>query len=448
VSDAARDVLSRAGMSAANVMLCERAFASARTGWTALHGRGPAACSLFVPGRIEVLGKHTDYAGGTTLTCAVERGICAVYSGRRDGLVRIVDTIDMRAIEFPIAPDLAIPTRDWGNYPMTVARRVARNFEPPLVGVDFSFRNTLPVSAGMSSSSALITAVFLTIAEVNRLQDREVYREHVHGLADLAGYLGSVENGQAFGALAGDHGVGTFGGSEDHTAILCSEPGRVGHFEFCPGRRLAALAVPEEYTFAIASSGIVAQKTGNARDRYNRASLLVGEILRMWRDATGEQHETLRAAVHSRPDAPARLESAIREGRSDAFLPADLAQRLAHFLLENETLVPAAARALTDGDLDAFGRVANESQKGAENLLMNQVPETIALARFARELGATASSAFGAGFGGSVWALVPATDAQEFADRWRARYQAIARPRVLARSTFFLTAPGPPAIAL
>ena len=448
MSEAARGLLSRAGMSAENLMLCERAFASARTGWTAMQGRGAQARSLFVPGRIEVLGKHTDYAGGATLTCAVERGVCAVYSARRDGLVRVVDMTDRRAIEFPMVPDLAIPMGDWANYPMTVARRVARNFEPPLAGVDFSFRNTLPVSAGMSSSSALITAVFLAIAEVNRLGDRDGYRKHVHGLADLAGYLGSVENGQPFGALAGDHGVGTFGGSEDHTAILCSEPGRVGYFEFCPGRRIATLPVPKDYTFAIASSGIVAQKTGNARDRYNRASLLVGEILRLWRDATGESHDTLGAAVHSRPDAPARLESAIREGHSDAFLPADLAKRLAQFLLENEELVPAAARALADGNVDAFGRVADESQKGAEGLLMNQVPETIALARIARELGAAASSAFGAGFGGSVWALVPANDAQGFADRWRARYKEIARPRVLARSTFFLTAAGPPATAL
>jgi galactokinase len=448
VSDAASGVLSGTGMSDANLMVCERAFASARSGWTALQGRGPDARTLFVPGRIEVLGKHTDYAGGATLTCAVERGICALYSARRDGLVRIVDTIDNRPLEFPIAPDLAIPIGAWANYPMTVARRVARNFEGPLVGVDFSFRNTLAVSAGMSSSSALITAVFLALADVNRLRDRNVYREHVHGLEDLAGYLGSVENGQPFGALAGDHGVGTFGGSEDHTAILCSARGRVGHFEYCPGRRIATLPVPEDYTFAIASSGIVAQKTGNARVRYNRASLLVGEILRIWHDATGERHETLRAAVHSGADAPARLESVIREGQSDAFLPNDLAKRLAHFLLENEALVPAAARALADGDVNAFGRVADESQRGAEDLLMNQVPETIALTRFARELGAAASSAFGAGFGGSVWALVRASDAQAFAERWRAHYARLARPRVFARSSFFLTAAGPPAIAL
>ena len=445
MSSGSADILVREGMSPTSAGLCAAALAVAHDGWAALAGHAADAQLLFVPGRIEVLGKHTDYAGGATLTCAVERGVCAVYSGRRDAVVRIVDTIDHRAIEFAFAADLAIPIGDWANYPMTVARRLARNFDPPLAGVDLSFRNTLPVSAGMSSSSALITAVFLALADVNRLQDRPPYRQHIHGTADLAGYLGSVENGQPFGALSGDHGVGTFGGSEDHTAILCSEPGHVGHFEFCPGRRIATLPLPDGYTFAIASSGIVAQKTGNARARYNRASLLVAEILRMWREATGELHETLRAAVHSAPDTRARLQSIIRGGRTGAFASADLEQRLAHFLLENETVVPAAAGALAVGDVEAFGRIADESQRGAEHLLANQVSETVALVRLARERGAVAASAFGAGFGGSVWALVPAVEAHRFEVDWRTRYQTVIAPRVFARSSFFLTAPGPPA---
>jgi galactokinase len=435
-------------MSPPNAALCDRAFEEARAGWLRLVASGRDARALFVPGRIEVLGKHTDYAGGATLTCAVERGVCAVYSPRVDTVVHLHDTSGHRRIEFPVTPDLAIKAGDWSNYPMTVARRLARNFDPPLMGVDLAFRNTLPVSAGMSSSSALITAMFLALADVNRLQDRPAYRAHVHGLTDLATYLGTVENGQPFGALVGDRGVGTFGGSEDHTAILCSQPGRIGHFEFCPGRRLDSLPVPAASVFAIATSGVVAQKTGNARDRYNRASQLVAEILRLWREATGPGDETLRAAVHSEAEAGRRLAAIVREGHSDAFPSADLGRRLEHFLLENESLVPAAARALAAGDVESFGRAADASQRGAEDLLQNQVPETVALARMARELGATAASAFGAGFGGSVWALVNEADAPSFPERWRAQYRSVVSRSVLARATFFVTAAGPPATTL
>ena len=117
-------------------------------------------------------------------------------------------------------------------------------------------------------------------------------------------------------------------------------------------------------------------------------------------------------------------------------------------MLENETLVPAASRALAASDVEGFGKIADASQRGAEDLLQNQVSETVSLARTARELGAAAASAFGAGFGGSVWALVKQSDAQSFFERWKAQYQSVASRPVLARASFFVTAAGPPATAL
>ena len=76
----------------------------------------------------------------------------------------------------------------------------------------------------MSSSSAMVVAFFLALAKINRLSERPEYRENIHNQEDLAGYLATIENGQTFRKLAGDNGVGTFGGSEDHTAILCAKP--------------------------------------------------------------------------------------------------------------------------------------------------------------------------------------------------------------------------------
>src|SRR5262249_3991142 len=56
-----------------------------------LERLGPGEHRFFVPGRIEVLGKHTDYAGGRSLLCAVERGFCLAVSPRADRLLRIRD---------------------------------------------------------------------------------------------------------------------------------------------------------------------------------------------------------------------------------------------------------------------------------------------------------------------------------------------------------------------
>jgi len=72
------------------------------------------------------------------------------------------------------------------------------------------------------------------------------------------------------------------------------------------------------------------------------------------------------------------------------------------------------------------------------------VPETVALAREARQLGARAASAFGAGFGGSVWALVRQPDVPSFLTAWRARYQE-QFPDAAAGASFFETRPGPSA---
>jgi galactokinase len=429
-------------MSADGASRAGEAFAIARAAWDALDPPRPPRW-LFVPGRIEVLGKHTDYAGGTTLTCAIERGFCFLYSLRADRMLRMVDAGRGEETAFEIAPDLDVAAGRWPAFPMTVARRLARNFGGGLAGADVAFISTLPGCAGMSSSSALITGTYLVLADANRLAARPEYLANIPDRAALAGYLGSIENGSAFGALAGDRGVGTFGGSEDHAAILCSRPGHAGAFEFCPVRQVGALPLPEGCTFVLAASGIIADKTGNARDDYNRASAQVAEILRRWRSATGRSDDTLRAAVRSGGDALERLRAVLRHPEDDARA---LVRRLQHFVVENERLVPAAIAALTGHDAAAFGEIVDESQRAAEDLLGNQVPETIALARSARELGAIAASSFGAGFGGSVWALVHAGDAERFAAEWRAEYARTASVAALTGSVFFRTQAGPAAL--
>ena len=78
----------------------------------------------------------------------------------------------------------------------------------------------------------------------------------------------------------------------------------------------------------------------------------------------------------------------------------------------------------------------------AETHLGNQVPETVTLQRSARELGAVAASAFGAGFGGAVWALVPESEADEFLTRWATLYQKKHR-RASREAVFFLSRAGP-----
>ena len=109
--------------------------------------------------------------------------------------------------------------------------------------------------------------------------------------------------------------------------------------------------------------------------------------------------------------------------------------------------MPSALDALNAGAFDEFGRLVDRSQEAAERLLGNQVAETSALAALARTNGALAASAFGAGFGGSVWALVESARAEAFLTAWRRAYRG-GHPKAAASSAFFITRPGPGAGSL
>jgi galactokinase len=396
----------------------------------------------FVPGRIEVLGKHTDYAGGRSVVAAAERGFCTIVWPRDDDQVTMTDAVRAETIDFRLHPNLVPRSDRWSNYPMTVARRVARNFPNARRGADITFASDLPRAAGMSSSSAMIVAVFLALADANALLAYGEPAELFDDPTKLAGYLACIENGQTFGALEGDCGVGTFGGSEDHTAILCAEPNKLSQFAYCPVEFELAIPMPAHYTFAIGASGVKAEKTGAAREKYNTASRLAAALVELWRRETGRNDPHLAAVLGSGPDAPAHFQRIVAAARETPFDAAALSKRLEHFMVESGQIIPAAGRALANGDLVTFGRLVDRSQHAAEQLLGNQVPETIHLAASARRLGATAASAFGAGFGGSVWALIPAAETDAFVAAWADDYRQ-KFPENAQTSSFFSTAAGP-----
>ena len=408
------------------------------------ESRGRRLHAMFVPGRIEVLGKHTDYAGGRSLVACLEQGFCLVAVARSDRRVTMVDAAREETIGFDLDPQLVPRAGHWSNYPMTVARRIAGNFPEATRGAEIAFASDLPPAAGMSSSSAMMVAVFLALADVNQLMESPRYRENIHDLTDLAGYLGTVENGQTFASLEGDRGVGTFGGSEDHTAMLCAGANQVSQFAYCPVRFERAIPLPEDYTFAIATSGIAAEKTGAAMDKYNAASRLASTIAELWRHETGRHDPHLAAALGSGPNAAEQLRSILRAAETDLGEAGPLEKRLEHFLAENEEILPPAADAMAAGDVAGFGQLVDRSQRAAEELLGNQIPETSYLALSARRCGAAAASAFGAGFGGSVWALVRKSQTEPFLASWAKSYRA-EFPESARSALFFPTAAGPAA---
>ena len=108
----------------------------------ALDARGAKSrsrLSIWSPGRIEVFGKHTDYAGGRSLLIAVERGFIARAAPRGDSRVCVVDAASGIACQTLLDISATAPDGHWSNYVATVARRIARNYPDARRGVDIAF---------------------------------------------------------------------------------------------------------------------------------------------------------------------------------------------------------------------------------------------------------------------------------------------------------------------
>ncbi len=432
----------------------------------AAAGTRPAA-AFAIPGRIELIGKHVDYAGGRSLTCAVDRGFCVVATPRTDCRLVLHDVGRGQQATIPLATNLRgiishAPTQDagWTRYPQALVHRLVEDFPSfaACAGVTLAFDSDLPAAAGISSSSALVVAIWLPLAWAARRAGASLPPE-LEQPETLAGYLGAAESGRPFpiparerAAPAGEthpgrgsqRGVGTLGGAQDHTAILCARQGCLLQARYAPERierwlRPAAGLPP--LRFVIQPSGVTAHKAGGAQEAYNRLANEAQAIAACWRQVSGDDSPTLGAAL----DAGAEPEALHRACRSDAAL----ARRLEQFLSEEASVV-AAGDALARGDLETFGTVIARSHTLAESHLGNQIPETSFLVRAAIDLGAQAASAFGAGFGGAVWTLVAPDRVPEFQTAWHARYAARFPEHLQPiaddeQTAGFVTSPGPPA---
>ena len=375
--------------------------------------------SLFVPGRIELFGKHVDYGGGPSLTCAIGEGITASFEPMDRPVIELRDDLTGRTARVPLRADARPGGAHGGTYVAAVARRMSRDFAPLRVGVRIHTASSLPRSSGLSSSSAFITLLAIAVTRVNALPERGIWRKHIPTRLAFAEYCGAIEMGAPFGPFAGERGVGTRGGAQDHTAILCNDADSVGAFRYLPAEVMGRATVPAHWTILVGVSGVRATKTGGAREDYNRAADLVRTLLTRWNAAEGRSDVSLAAALNSSPQASERLTQLASYG-DDA--PLQLA-RLDQFRAETERIVPAALVAISSADGAALGRLGVESQQRAEVALRNQIPETMFLTRAAMDAGAHASTAFGAGFGGAVWAIVDTADADAVEERWRASYE-------------------------
>jgi galactokinase len=190
---------------------------------------------------------------------------------------------------------------------------------------------------------------------------------------------------------------------------------------------------------------VAAEKTGAALESYNRLARGAAALLELW-NTSEPPEESLASALKSHPGAEERLTSMIRNSSVEGWSAAALEDRLRQFVREDRR-VPEAMRAFDACDEHEIGRIAVASQEDSRTLLRNQVDETLVLSRLALERGAIGARSFGAGFGGSVWAIVTGqrTTAEKCARRGLDEYR-IAKPD--RKSVAFIARPAPGVVEL
>ena len=225
--------------------------------------------------------------------------------------------------------------------------------------------------------------------------------------------------------------MGTFGGSQDHTAILGSKNSHLSQFSFAPVRHEKDIFIPSEYCFVIGVSGVISEKTGGAKEKYNQVSLMVSDILNKWNG-----HENTLAQIIENVGIE-ELKNFISEN-SFSFPNQDLLNRIEQFHTESFIIIPQVSKYLERNQYEKIGDLIDLSQQNAEKFLQNQTVETVYLQRSARKIGAIAASAFGAGFGGSVYALVKISESRNFCDEWENIYLK-QFPQLAKNTKFFQT---------
>jgi len=336
------------------------------------------------PGRVNLIGEHTDYNDGFVLPLAIDRLVLAA-AGRRDG-----GRLRLWSLQSGPPADLELawigPGRvgGWAAYPAGVAWALARA-GVEVGGADLVVDGDVPAGAGLSSSAALECATATALADLAGA-----------GLdpTALAGVARRAEN----------EVVGVPSGVMDQ---MVSMLGRAGHALFLDTRSLAAEQVP----LPLAAAGLC---------------LLVLDTRAGHRLVDGAYADR-RAACEAAAAAlgvPALRDATLAQVEAAAAtLGAEGAARARHVVTENARVLEAVAL-LRSGDLDRLGPLLAASHASLRDDYEVSSPELDTAVEAAMDAGAAGARMTGAGFGGSAIALVRAELAGRVGDRVREAFAA------------------------
>jgi len=365
-------------------------------------GRFGGACQVIAraPGRVNLIGDHTDYNDGFVLPIATQQALRIAGAARDDSILRVYSADRNEERTWPIGSWTSGDHPGWTAYVAGVAELLLGG-ATSAGGCDLLIESTIPTGGGLSSSAALEIGVGLAISEVNDIRLPPT---------DLIDLCRRVEH-----EFAGVHC-----GLMDQTASLLAEAGTALLLD-CRSREIRHIPCElADHVFVVVDSGI-------------RHELADGEYSR-------RQEECLRAVDYLQISLPEI--HALRDVSTELLelhvmdmdpLPA---ARARHVVSENERTL-AAADALERGEPRRFGRLMTESHRSLRDDYQVSCPELDMLARLMTDMdGMLGARMTGGGFGGCVVALAEQTAVPWVKERLATQYQTPAgeAPKVICAS--------------
>lgn len=333
--------------------------------------RSKPAVRAIAPGRVNLIGEHTDYNDGFVLPIAIQYAISVLAAPRADGQVQIYSLDYDSQIQFSLAKKIEkVEDHSWSNYERGVFEAFQRRgFKP--AGMDMLISGDVPLGAGLSSSAAVEMATAMAI--------RELFQFDVSTL-ELVRLAQEAEN----------QFVGMNCGIMDQ---FISGMGKAGHALFLDCRSLDYEQVPfpaDEYSVVIMNTRVKRELTGS---EYN--------------ERRSQCEEGVRLLAENISGVTALRDVSVSDFELYAMgLPVKVRDRCRHVVYENQR-VESFVQALMDKDSDLMGELLLASHEDLRELYSVSCPELDLMVEIAMGVeGVVGARMTGAGFGGCAIALV------------------------------------------
>lgn len=355
-----------------------------KTSFQQLFGYQPSHI-IQAPGRVNLIGEHTDYNDGFVLPCAINYQAMVAAAKRQDNKVRLISVDYQNATdEFDLDQEIEFcQDKMWANYIRGVVKYLkVRGYQ--FTGADIAVSGNVPQGAGLSSSAALEVVIGQTFKELYQLEISQ---------ADIALNGQQAEN-EFVGCNCGimDQMISAKG-QENHAMLLD-----------CRSLETQSVSMPNDLAVVIINSnkkrGLVDSEYNTRREQCEEASRILG--VKALRDVTIDEFEN-----------------------KISLLDSVVAKRARHVITENDRTL-AAAQALRDHDMSRMSELMAQSHASMRDDFEITVPEIDTLVDIVKQVIGEQGGVrmTGGGFGGCIVALVPPSLVDEVKAAIEAQYQA------------------------